>query len=184
MSFTVRKATKDDVSDLAHLHVQGWRDAYGGLLDADYIESKTVALREKQWAEWFDEDLTKTLIAYDENGTAAGFISFGKLKTPPPGMSPIRPLYAAEIYAFYILEPFWRQGLGTKFMHEASNVLAAEKVKSICLWVLEKNKRAVSFYKKTGGERCGKMDVEFGPTKAREICFGWRDTSRFIEVAE
>lgn len=184
MSFTLRIAGPDDVKDLAHLHVQGWRDAYGGLLDDDFIESHTEELRAKQWTKWFEEGQTEVIIAYDDVGQAAGFISYGKLKTPPPGMSPIRPLYAAEIYAFYILSDYWRQGLGTELLTECAHNLAANKVKSLCLWVLEKNKRAVAFYKKTGGERCGKTDVAFGPTTAREVCFGWRDTSRIMGDAE
>ncbi len=183
MNFTTSIATKDDVADLAHLHVQGWRDAYGGLLPDEYIERKTEAARRDQWAKWFDEGKMEAVIAYAHDGKAAGFISYGQLKTPPPGMSPIRPLYSSEVYAFYILADYWRQGLGTELLKCCAENLAAEKSKSLCLWVLEKNKRAVSFYKKIGGERCGKMDAEFGPTTAREVCFGWRDTSRIIEAA-
>jgi hypothetical protein len=63
-------------------------------------------------------------------------------------------------------------------MRGAAQSLAALKHKSLCLWVLEKNERAANFYKKLGGERCGKKDIEIGPTTAREICFGWRDTAR------
>lgn len=184
MSFTLRIATKDDVQDLAHIHVQGWRDAYGGLLDHDYIESHTEEERVKLWQKHFETGQMEAIIAYDHSGKAAGFISYGKLRTPPPGMSPIRPLYAAEIYGFYIISDYWRQGLGTKLMEQCAQNLSAEKVQSLCLWVLEKNSRAVSFYKKRGGERCGKHDVEFGPTKAREVCFGWRDTSLLMTPDE
>ena len=49
------------------------------------------------------------------------------------------------------------------------------KHKSMCLWVLEKNERAVSFYKKLGGERCGKKEIEIGKSKVKEVCFGWRN---------
>ena len=180
MNFSTHIATKDDIADLAHLHVQGWRDAYGGLLDDDYIESFTEEKRAAQWKQWFDDGKAESIMAYSESGKPAGFVSYGKLKTPPPGMSPIRPLYASEIYAFYILSDYWRQGLGTELLSLTAQNLSAQKSHSLCLWVLEKNKRAVAFYKKMGGERCGKHDVAFGPTTAREICFGWRDTSKLI----
>ena len=78
-------------------------------------------------------------MAYDENGTAAGFVNFGKIKTAPPGMSPIRPLYSGEIYALYILPAYWRQGLGTLLIGQAAQELTLMKHKSLCLWVLEKN---------------------------------------------
>lgn len=182
MSFTLKNAMASDAAAIAHLHVQGWRDAYGGLLDADYIESQTEELRTGQWQGWLAEGNTKAIIGFAADGTPAGFIGFGKLKTPPPGMSPIRPVYASEIYAFYILADYWRQGLGTQLLKAGVEKLAEEKSKSVCLWVLEKNNRAVSFYKKTGGERCGKKDVEFGSTTAREVCFGWRDTSKILAL--
>lgn len=110
----------------------------------------------------------------------AGFVSYGRLKTPPPGSSPIRPLYSAEIYGLYLLPAYYRQGLGTRLMAEAAQQLRAMKHKSLCLWVIEKNNRAVSFYKERGGERIGKHDIEIGPSRVREICFGWRDTAGLL----
>ena len=178
--FTIRPATQDDIPALAHIHVQGWKDAYGGLVDQGYLDNLDEADRAQKWIEWFDPEQKPVFMAFAENGDPAGFVNYGRLQTPPPGSSPIRPLYSGEIYALYILSDYWRQGLGTRLMRQAAQGLAAMKHKSMCLWVLEKNNRAVSFYKKIGGERCGKKDIEIGPSMAREICFGWRDTGTLL----
>lgn len=178
--FTVRPAAKDDIPAIARLHVQGWKDAYGGQVDRAYLDGLDEGERAAQWQGWFDPAHSPLLIAFSADGAPAGFVSCGRLRTPPPGMSPIRPLYAGEIYALYILSPHWRQGLGTQLLRAAAQEMAAMKLPSFCLWVLEKNARAVAFYKKTGGERCGKKDVRIGPDTVREICFGWRDSRTFL----
>lgn len=172
----IRPATSDDIPAIARLHVEGWKGAYGGIINQGYLDSLTIPEREEQWRAWFDPENAPLFIAMDSNAPA-GFVSCGKLRTPPPGSSPIRPLYSAEIYALYLLPDYYRRGIGRALMREAAQALSEKRHKSLCLWVLEKNERGCAFYKALGGERCGKKDVSFGPTTAREVCFGWRDSS-------
>jgi len=176
MSFTIRPATIADAAVLAHIHVEGWRAAYDGQVDPDFLVQLSVSERESDWKRWFADSGMHVLLAEDTGGVPCGLISFGKLRTPIPGASPIRPPYSAEIYAFYILPAYWRQGLGKELLQAAVQALRPLKHRSLSLWVLEKNARAVAFYKTMGGERCGKKDIEIGKSKVRDICFGWRDT--------
>lgn len=182
MTFTIRPATEDDIPALARIHVESWREGYKGLVDADYLQSLDIKKREQEWHEWLPNPDTRTYIALDQEETPAGFAGFGTLRTPPPGSSPIRPLYSGEIYALYVSPNYWRQGSGGMLMKEAAKGLSEMKHKSLCLWVLEKNKRAVSFYQKMGGQRCGKQMIEVGPDKLKEICFGWRDSKPLTEL--
>lgn len=179
-NITIHPATKSDIPVIAALHIKGWQGAYGGIVDQACLDSLSVQERQKQWEEWLDPAARPVLIARDDSGHAAGFVSFGKLQTPPPGSSPIRPLYSGEIYALYLLPDYYRQGIGTSLLRAAASGLTPLKHRSLCLWVAEKNVRAVSFYKKMGGERCGKKDVCIGSSPVREVCFGWRDTTLLI----
>lgn len=177
MSLDIRQAEEDDAGTIAALHVAGWQGAYGGIVDQAYLDSMSVEEREAQWKEWLPGNTT--LIAYqDEQPT--GFISFGQVQTAPPGQSGIRPLYVSEIYALYILPEHFRQGAGRALMHEAASRLLEDKKKSLCLWVLDKNDRGKKFYDALGGQRIGKQMIDIGPTKAKEICYGWRDISVLI----
>lgn len=176
----IRSATPDDSPALAHILVRGWQESYKHIIDQDWLDALDENEYRAQWQKWFADENWQVLIAHDDDGTAAGFAGFGKLKTPPPGSSPIRPLYSAELYAIYILPEFWRQGLGTKLVRDAAAQLVTMKHKSLCLWTMEKNKQAIDFYKHLGGERCGKKEVQIGPTSAREVCFGWRDTAPLL----
>lgn len=183
MSFTVTPAATNDAVDLGLIHVEGWRTSYGGLVPQDFLDGLDAHKRAQQWIEWMNQG-TQALIARCENNQPAGFIAFNKLMTPPPSMSPVRPLYTAEILALYVLPDFWRQGLGRRLMGMAAQALLEKKHKSACLWVLEKNARGNSFYKALGGERCGKKPVEIGGRTLTDICYGWRSIKNLLLPTE
>ena len=181
---TIRTATHDDIDDLARILVSGLHATYTGLVDPDWLAQRTVDEYRTKWAEWLKDESFHALVSCNDDGTPIGVITFGKLKTPPPGVSLIRPLYTAEIYAVYILPDYWRQGHGMHLMHAALCALRTQKHKSMCLWALEGNKRAGAFYTALNGQRIGKRDIEAGSRKAREVCFAWRDLSALLAHLE
>lgn len=173
----IRKATQDDIPAIASLHINGWKAAYGGgLVDQAYLDSLSVEQRIKDWQGWMAAGESQTLIA-EKDGQAVGFITTGRTKTAPPGSSPIRPMFSAEVYALYLDQSVWRQGVGTALLKQAAIDLKELKHSSLCLWVLDGNARAKAFYEKMGGQKVGSVKVDIGPNKLKEICFGWRDTS-------
>ncbi|HEY8192196.1 MAG TPA: GNAT family N-acetyltransferase [Alphaproteobacteria bacterium] len=180
MSFSIRAAIEADIPALAHIHVEGWKSSYGGIVNQAFLDELKESERAADWQRWFGEGNMEVLIAHDDAGNPAGFASFGKLRTPIPGGSPIRPLYTAEIYAIYILPQYWRQGLGRQLVGGAALKLKDMKHRSLSLWVLEKNVRACGFYKSLGGQRCGKKDIEVGGTKVKDVAYGWRSTESLL----
>ncbi len=179
MTLAIREATKSDIPDIAKIHVAGWHGAYGGIVDPDYIESKTVENRIETWSDIFQKDESKILLAQIE-GQSVGFLSYGALKTPPAGMSKIRPLYSSEIYALYLLPEFYRQGIGTALIKTSVESLKEQKHQSMCLWVLKDNKRGCSFYDSIKGQRVGKKILEMGRTNVKEVCYAWRDINDIL----
>lgn len=175
----IRIATHGDIPALARIHTQGWQAAYGGLVDQAYLDSLSVEDRAEKWREWMDAGESETLIA-EEDGAPAGFVTYGRTKTAPPGSSAIRPTHAAEIYAIYLLPAYWRKGIGRTLLCAAAENLKAKKQTSLCLWVLDGNARAKAFYEKMGGQRIGKKMIEIGPNSLKEICYGWRDTAAMV----
>lgn len=178
----LRPATPDDSAALARIHIAGWRASYGGLVDQTFLDALDAAEWTANWQKWLVSGDVSAIISHTDDGAPAGFVSFGRLKTAPPGMSPVRPLYTAEIYAIYILPAYWRQTLGRQLMDAATRTLKERKQKSLCLWVVEKNPRAVSFYKALGGQKCGSKTVSIGGRDLSEIAFGWRDTTPLLRA--
>jgi len=179
MSLVIRQASEEDVVDIATVHVAGWQGAYGGIIDQDFLDSHTIESQATLWDRQIqdaEKDNAQIWLAYQAE-KPVGFVAYGSLRTAPPGTSKIRPLYTSEIYGLYLIPDVFRQGIGTRLMRKAVENLRAQKHRSMCLWVLEKNKRARGFYEAMQGQRIGKLMVEFGPTKEKELCYGWRDIS-------
>lgn len=177
---TIIPATTAHLSDLARIHLASKIYAEAGIIDADFLAAKTLEEYENKWEDFLQAEGSKTDLLVDGN-TVIAFISYGPLRTPPPGTSKIRPLYSAEIFAIYVHPDYMRKGYGEKLLKHAVNQLQAMKHQSLCLWALDKNKQACSFYEKMGGKRVGKHFVEMGPTKVKEVCYGWREISVIAE---
>lgn len=177
----IRIAGEIDIPAIAVIHVAGWQAAYGGLVDQAYLDSLSVDQRAADWRGWMDSGESETLIA-EIDGKPAGFVTYGRTKTAPPGDSKIRPQYPAEIYALYLLPEIWRQGVGTALIRAAAQNLKAKKMGAFCLWVLDGNHRAKSFYEKTYGQRIGKKMITIGPNDLKEVCYGWRDVNKILQA--
>lgn len=180
-AFSVQQADQSHIPELARIHVKSWQAGYKGFIDQQYLDSLSIEKYCEDWKGWMDAGESTTFLALADS-VPVGFIVVGKLKTPPPGTSKIRPLYSSEIYAIYILEEYWRQGVGKILMKHGIEFLKSEGHKSTCLWVLDKNKRAQGFYEFLGGQRIGKMNTTVGPNNVRELCYGWRDLTPILEV--
>ncbi len=170
------RASKDHICDLSGVHLASKLVAEEGIVDPDYLASFSQAGYEAKWSQWVSAEESQTYIGYVDN-TPVGLVSFGKLRTPPAGTSKIRPLYSSEIYAIYIHPDYFQKGYGRILMSFAAQELMAQNHKSMCLWAIEKNKRACAFYNALGGARVGKQVVEMGCSHIKEACYAWRNLS-------
>jgi GNAT superfamily N-acetyltransferase len=180
MTYIFQKATAADAAKLAPVHISGWRSSYEGMASDEFLNSQSESEMAAKWESWLASEDSFVIHATDETGELVGFISYGRLRTPPPGMSQIRPLYTSEIYAIYILPNHWRQKLGSQLFTHALTDLREKKHRSVCLWVMEGNKRAVSFYKAKGGQKCGTNKVDIGGKLLNDIAYGWRDFTSLL----
>src|SRR5690554_3367070 len=115
---SIRPAQATDIPAIAHIHIEGWKAAYGGLVDPGYLATLSVEERRADWQKWMQAgDMTSFLALAGEK--PAGFISWGRTRTAPPGDSPIRPQYPAEIYALYLLPEYWNKGIGKALLQAA-----------------------------------------------------------------
>lgn len=172
----IRKAETADIPTIAALHIEGWKGAYGGIVDQGYLDSLTLEQRIADWTQWMTAGESEVYLA-EEDGQAAGFVVIGRTKTPPPGSSPIRPSHSGEIYALYLPPAMWRRGIGTALIKHAARELKERKHATVCLWVLDANVRAKAFYEKMGGQKIGNKMIEIGPSRLKEVCYGWKDTT-------
>src|SRR5688572_17417505 len=72
----VRPATSGDADAIAEIHVQGYEEAYRGLVPDEVIDSRTPELRRRVWGERLREPQADGFVLVAEmDGRVAGFSS-------------------------------------------------------------------------------------------------------------
>ena len=140
------KATPEDASLVARLHVWGWRDGYAGLLPQAYLDSLSIAERTERWHKNLADGSTLWIANY--NHEPAAIIGFGSPLNPvPAGLD-----NCGEITMIYTLAKFYRRGIGEQLFNHACTSLKDQGFKCCYLWCLEENIKGRSFYDKMGGK--------------------------------
>ncbi|EJG1282528.1 GNAT family N-acetyltransferase [Vibrio parahaemolyticus] len=152
MKFRVRKASLDDVNQIAHIHVNSWAYAYKGLMPQSYIQSYTLEKRQKLWSNIIGRNLAEVLVADCDEGLV-GFLCFGQPKA----------LKGSEVYdlsSIYIDPNKIGSGIGQALYNECEKALRTLKAKRVLLWVLDSNESALNFYIRQGFMRTGEISTE------------------------
>jgi ribosomal protein S18 acetylase RimI-like enzyme len=160
----ITPATPDDCPAIAALHVASWQQAYAHLLPAEYLASLSVARREASWRQVLAEDRSELLVA--RSGTEVlGFVSFG------PSRDADAPAGRGEVWALYVSPGAWSTGVGRALWDAGRERLVALGFRSVSLWVLAGNERALRFYRLAGfsvEEGC-ETTFEMGGAMLREV---------------
>jgi GNAT superfamily N-acetyltransferase len=165
---SVRMATVQDASAIAHVHVQSWLTTYSGIVPDDYLASLNEAERVLLWQDWLTRDIQ--VYVAEQDGELVGFIGGGPIREPLPG-------YDAELFAIYLLDRAQRQGLGTALLQKLADSLAARGFKGMTVWVLERNP-AIHFYEKSGAALVRAKEIEIGGVPLQEVAFAWPDLAK------
>lgn len=139
----IELATPDDCHGIAAVQVLSWQHAYEGIVPADYLATMEVDSRAARWRDTLAQGKGQVLVARDEQGIQA-FIAFG------PSRDEDAPPDRAEIWALYASPLHWSQGVGRALWIEARARLFDRGVRSVSLWVLARNARAIMFYALAG----------------------------------
>ena len=171
----IREAELKDANAIALVHVDTWKTTYSGILPSAYIEKQTYAKRCDRWKRILKASKAKTdhlVYVAEFEGEIIGFVDGGKARSA-------NPLYKGEIYAFYILEAYQRQGLGRNLTRTIARELSRSGLNSILVWVLADNP-ACKFYQSLGGQEVERKLVNFNGSKLQEIAYGWQDILRSL----
>lgn len=162
----IRPAMPGDCGAIAHVHVEGWRTTYRGIVDQQYLDRLSPELRTEKWLENLAQPGHVTLVADDPAHGIVAFADGGPERTG-------RLDYRGELYAIYILESFRRQGLGTRLVSAIMTALAKAGIDSALIWVLADNP-CRGFYEALGGRIIAEQDIDVGRQRLRECAYAWR----------
>ena len=174
MDTTFREATPSDASAIARVHVASWRTTYNGIVSDDYLTNLSESDRERMWLGAISDEGHMTFIYVAESeGDTVGFASAGPERTQDPD-------YQGELYAIYLLEPYQRQGIGTRLITCVVHRLLERGCGSMLVWVLANNPYW-RFYDKLGGKPVREQMLTIGDQRLVETAYGWQDLRSLYE---
>jgi ribosomal protein S18 acetylase RimI-like enzyme len=144
----IRKACLDDLSSIANLHAQSWRDNYRDVLSEEYLEKIVFTDRQAVWTSRLNNPLTNQLVLVAEiDDHICGFIcAFGDN----------HPTFGTIIDNLHVKSGNKGKGVGRQLLAAAASWAATHyKSTDLYLEVLESNTKAIGFYESLGAKNIG-----------------------------
>ncbi|QTE28658.1 GNAT family N-acetyltransferase [Pengzhenrongella sicca] len=161
---TIRLADVADAAEIARVHVASRREAYAGIVAAEYLAALDPAAREPEWADYLragPDEGVRTWIAWTP-GHALGFASLGPSRDEDAARN------EQEIYSIYLDPGMWGHGVARELMRTILAEVAPPV--HVSLWVLADNERARHFYRRHGFSPDGTERLqEFGGEELLEV---------------
>ena len=137
-----------DAAEIGRVHVQVWREAYAGLMPADYLAALDPQASATRWTEILAQpaDGVRRLVGVAPAGEVVAIAAAGPSRdddAPTPW----------ELWAINVLAAHHGTGIADLLMEQLVGVEPAS------LWVLRGNERAMRFYARHGFQRrrCGEV---------------------------
>ena len=189
----IERAIAEDVPAIARAQVRSWQAAYerivpplrvpsltptgGSLADrsvavrspADQLATLSVEKREALWRELLARGAPELLVAKDHE-YIVGFVAFGRCRDDDAIAS------RAEIWSMYVIPSHWSQGVGTQLWNQARERMSELGYRTVSLWLLAANTRAIQFYDRMGFD----LDED---TAAKEVVIGGQALSEVRYIA-
>lgn len=175
MRMVIRRATPEDSEEIARVQVDTWKTTYRGIVPQRYLDEMEILPRAEFWRKHIAAGDSRVYVA-ETNGKVCGFSSGGPLREPLSD-------FDGEIAAIYIVCEAQRRGCGRAMMQRLAEDLLQDGLKSVVVWVLERNP-ACGFYVRLGGELIGRKTIAIGGTDLVEAAYGWKDLRVLAERAE
>ena len=146
MSIIIKKMeTDDEIKGKAYVHWKSWQEAYPGIVDQKYLDELTLEKCEEIAYRWLEN-----LIIAKDGERIIGFVGYGKYRNDEL-------LQTGEIFAIYLLEEYYGQGIGYQLMQAGLSQL--KEYPQVAVWVLKENKRAIHFYERCGFQKDGREET-------------------------
>lgn len=160
----IREMKEEDIPSIADIQVNGWKTAYRGIIDDDYLDTinrdEIIERRKKGYKQ-------NDFIVAELKKEVVGFCWYIDDNSFTPNETDID----CEIIALYVRPDLKYQGIGTKLFQYATNEIKSKNKTKMAVWCLKDNEPAKLFYTKMGGKMAKEKIVEIGGKNYSEVGF-------------
>lgn len=158
--YVIRKNRLEDQEQMAHIKVDGWRNAYDNIVSSKYLHKLDYKKQTERYIASFDEYKDLVLVAVKDD-EVLGYSCF----------SYINEKYDSELVSLYIKPDHLNKGIGTTLFKETAKELYENNKKNMIVWCFSDNESAKTFYTDLGGQIVETKTVTIGDEEYQEVGF-------------
>ena len=163
-NITIRKAMYEDIPSIVDIKINGWKSAYKGIIDDEFLNSMKRDTHIKR----MQDNYKKTnIVVAEANNKVVGFCRYLDNNSFSENIENAD----CEIIALYVSPELKRQGIETKMFNYVKQELKAKNKKNMVIWCVKENENSKKFYKKMGGTIIKEKQATFGDKQYPEVCF-------------
>ncbi|MBQ3408581.1 MAG: GNAT family N-acetyltransferase [Clostridia bacterium] len=155
----IRNATIKDIEEIADIKIEGWRTAYRGIIDDNFLDNMDMEQEIEKRRNNIDNGVN--IVVAELNKKVIGFCLYRNYNKNTEKY----PEADCEISSLYVKSNLRRNGIGRKLMQYVIELLKKEDKKKMILGCFEKNYPSRAFYEKMGGIVFDYDEIEFGNKK-------------------
>lgn len=144
MEVIVRQAEPGDEAAIARVQVAAWQAAYAPFFGDEFLRSLSIEHKQETWRDALTHPGRGRYRVAEADHRVQGFAVFGPARDDDLDET------ASELVALNIHPDCWRLKLGTALLDAVLQRVAAERYKTLHLWVIEGNAPAIKLYEKSG----------------------------------
>ena len=150
----IRQAQSKDIESIAMIKVEGWKNAYKGLIDDEYLSSMSV----NEQIKVINNYSLDTIFVAENGDEILGFCRFYDYDKPVYEDEEID----CEIREIYVKPDMKRMGIGSNLFAYTMDYFQKKDKKKLYLGCFKDNHTARKFYEKMGGIPQAGKDLEIG----------------------
>ena len=140
----IRNATKNDIEQIARIKIDGWKNAYNGIVDNSYLDNMSINEQIEKYNNRYS--LKDVFVAEIESEIIAfcRVYDYDKSEFDDKEID-------CEIREIYVKPDLKRMGIGSKLFDYVLTYFKGKNKKKLYLGVFEENYKSRKFYEKMGG---------------------------------
>jgi L-amino acid N-acyltransferase YncA len=168
----IRLARPGDVSEVANVHVNSWRETYRGLLPEEYLAKMNFRKKIDAWQKVICDTRRFVVFVAEDRVGVIGFATFEAARDQEWREY-------GEVTSIYLLSRFKGRGIGKALLQAGMRELVRRGFQQAYCWVLQGNP-STEFYGRSGATYSGQSkDDEIGGHKIKELAYVWNNLDTF-----
>lgn len=160
--YVIRKNQYEDQEQMAHIKVDGWKNAYDRIISSSYLNTLNYEEQTERYQASFEEykDYVFVAVRGDE---VLGYSCFN----PTPNVDD----FDSELVSLYIKPTEIDKGIGTELFIATRKQMIKFGKRNMIVWCLSDNENAIRFYEKLGGKVVKTKEAPIGDQTYKEYGF-------------